>query len=297
MGCPLYPTTRGDAMLRIGEFAWLAQVTVETLRHYDRLGLLKPDHLDRFTGYRTYALDQLPRLNRILALKDLGLSLEEIARMVDRQVKPDEIRSILAGQQAELENEIQEAQTRLARVAARLAQIDMEGKMPEHEVLIKTVEAQWVASRRGKIPSWDQDIFGPTLTRMFDEVSAYLDHMGVECAGAGSALYHESQFIHIGDKREDPDVEAALPIAKPIAESDLVKVRQLPAGAMAYVVHHGSFAGLPLAKQAIFAWIETSGYHRAGAIREVYLHHDPDHRANEDSPRHVTEVQFPVAKD
>ena len=86
-------------MLKIGEFAWLGQVTVETLRHYDRLGLLKPEQLDPFTGYRYYALEQLPRLNRILALKDLGLSLEEITRMLARPVKPDEIRSILAGQQ------------------------------------------------------------------------------------------------------------------------------------------------------------------------------------------------------
>ena len=284
-------------MLKIGEFAWLAQVTVETLRHYDRLGLLKPDHLDGFTGYRYYTLDQLPRLNRILALKDLGLSLEEITRMVDRQVRPDEIRSILTGQQTELEQEIQEAQRRLARVEARLKQIDMEGKMPEHEVLIKTVEAQWVASRREKIASWDQDVFGPTLTRMFDEVGAYLDHIGVECVGAGIALYHESQFVHIGERHENPDVEAALPIAGPVAESGLVRVRQLPVGQVAYVVHHGSFAGLPLAKQAIFAWIEASGYRRAGAIREIYLHHDPDHQANEDSPRHVTEVQFPVVRD
>ena len=57
-------------MLKIGEFAWLSQVTVETLRHYDRIGLLKPDHLDPFTGYRYYSLDQLARLNRILALRE-----------------------------------------------------------------------------------------------------------------------------------------------------------------------------------------------------------------------------------
>jgi hypothetical protein len=63
--------TRRNDMLTIGEFAWLSQVTVETLRHYDRVGLLKPVHLDPFTGYRHYALDQLPRLNHILALKDL----------------------------------------------------------------------------------------------------------------------------------------------------------------------------------------------------------------------------------
>jgi DNA-binding transcriptional MerR regulator len=284
-------------MLKIGEFAWLSQVTVETLRHYDRLGLLKPDHLDQFTGYRYYSLAQLPRLNRILALKDLGLSLEEIARMLDQQVELDEIRSILKGQQAELEREIQEARKRLARVEARLEQIDMEGKMPEHQVLLKTVQAQWIASVREKMSWSGQDILGPTITEMFNQVCEHLDKHGIVSAGSGIALWHENQFIHIAVQKEDMDVETAIPIAKPMPESDKVKVRELPGGEVAFVVHHGGFSGLPLAKQAIFAWIEANGYRRAGPIREVYLHHDPDHQTNEDSPRHITEVQFPVTKD
>ncbi len=82
-------------MLTIGEFAWLSQVTAETLRHYDRLNLLKPAHLDRFTGYRYYSLKQLPRLNRILALKELGLPLSEIRRLLDQPITADEIRRIL----------------------------------------------------------------------------------------------------------------------------------------------------------------------------------------------------------
>jgi len=45
--------------------------------------LLKPSALDPDTGYRYYALDQLPRLNRILALKDLGFPLDEIAHLLD----------------------------------------------------------------------------------------------------------------------------------------------------------------------------------------------------------------------
>jgi DNA-binding transcriptional MerR regulator len=62
-------------MFKIGEFSKFSQVTVKTLRYYDQIGLLKPAEVDRFTGYRYYSVDQLPRLNRILALKDLGLSL------------------------------------------------------------------------------------------------------------------------------------------------------------------------------------------------------------------------------
>jgi len=283
-------------MLKIGEFAWLAQVTVETLRHYDRLGLLKPDHLDPFTGYRHYSLAQLPRLNRILALKDLGLSLEEVERMLNQQVEPDEIRSILASQQAELEREIQEAQRRLSRVEARLKQIDLEGKMPEHEVLLKTVEAQWIASVRQTLSSWEQEVFGPTLSQMFDQVCGYLDRQGVKPAGPGMALYHDDRLVHDSRQRGEPDVETAVPIAKPVPESEQVKVRQMPKTQVAYAVHRGSFAGLLPAKQAVFAWVEANGYRRTGPICEVYLHHDPDHQANKDSPRHITEVQFPVTK-
>ena len=69
-------------MLKIGEFSKFGQVSVKALRHYDELGLLAPARIDRFTGYRYYALDQLPRLNRILAFKDLGFSLDEMATNV-----------------------------------------------------------------------------------------------------------------------------------------------------------------------------------------------------------------------
>lgn len=62
-------------MIRIGLFSKLSQVPVKTLRYYNEIGLLEPAEIDSFTGYRYYSVTQLPRLNRILALKDLGLSL------------------------------------------------------------------------------------------------------------------------------------------------------------------------------------------------------------------------------
>ena len=59
-------------MLKIGDFSRICQVTIKTLRHYDRLDLLKPAEVDRFTGHRYYTLAQVSRLNRILALKEYG---------------------------------------------------------------------------------------------------------------------------------------------------------------------------------------------------------------------------------
>jgi effector-binding domain-containing protein len=173
----------------------------------------------------------------------------------------------------------------------------MEGKMPDFEVLLKTVEGQWIASVREAISSWDQDVVGPTITRMFEEVEEHLHSHGADWAGPGIALYHETQFIHSGVKREDINVETAAPLDGPVPESERVKVRKIPKAEVAYAVHHGSFSGLPLAKRAVFSWIEDNGYHRAGPAREVYLHFDPDREANADSPHHITEVQFPVERD
>ena len=143
-------------MFRIGDFSKLSQVSVKALRYYDELGLLKPVEVDRFTGYRFYSADQLPRLNRILALKDLGLSLEQIARLLERDLPPAQLRGILRLKQAEIEEHIEEERARLARVEARLRQIEEEGKMPTYEVVLKKVSAQRVASIRDIIPTYNQ---------------------------------------------------------------------------------------------------------------------------------------------
>jgi MerR family transcriptional regulator, thiopeptide resistance regulator len=67
--------------MRAKEFANLAGVTVRTLHHYDRLGLLKPRRTD--CGYRLYRESDLERLEQIVALKFLGLPLKEIRELLD----------------------------------------------------------------------------------------------------------------------------------------------------------------------------------------------------------------------
>src|SRR5215813_7359182 len=126
-------------MFKIGDFSRLSRVSVRMLHHYDEIGLFKPLRVDEFTGYRYYAFEQLPRLNRILALKDLGFSLEQIAEMLDEELPAAQIRGMLRLRQAELQQQAQEIRERLARVEARLRQIEEEGKMPDQEVILKQV--------------------------------------------------------------------------------------------------------------------------------------------------------------
>ena len=72
-------------MFKIGEFSKLGQVSTRMLRHYDKLGLLTPSETDPWTGYRYYTIDQLSRLHRIIALKELGLSLPQIAALFESE--------------------------------------------------------------------------------------------------------------------------------------------------------------------------------------------------------------------
>ncbi len=100
-------------MLKIGEFSRLAQVSVKALRLYDRLGLIRPAYVDRFTSYRYYGLEQLPRLHRLLALKDLGFSLEEIGRLLQEEVPVAELCGMLRLHQAPILSTIRPTGTRI----------------------------------------------------------------------------------------------------------------------------------------------------------------------------------------
>src|SRR5689334_3117200 len=95
-------------MFKIGDFSRLSRVTVKALRFYDEMGLLKPCQVDEFTGYRYYAADQLPRLHRILALKDLGFTLEQIRELLQKNVGPNELRTALDAKRCEVRRRVRE---------------------------------------------------------------------------------------------------------------------------------------------------------------------------------------------
>jgi F-type H+-transporting ATPase subunit beta len=113
-------------MFRIGLFAQLCQVSIHTLRHYDEIGLFKPGYVDRFTGYRYYTADQAARLNRILALKEMGMSLDEITLLLDENLSASQLRAMLLAKETELQNRIEDNQAQLARVRTRLKQVEWE---------------------------------------------------------------------------------------------------------------------------------------------------------------------------
>jgi DNA-binding transcriptional MerR regulator len=269
-------------MLRIGDFSRLAQVTIKTLRYYDEVGLLRPAAVDRFTGYRTYTLDQLPRLNRILVLKDFGLSLEQIAHLLEDDLRMGDM---LRSKQAALRQHIEDEQARLARIELRLRQL--EDNMPNHEVIVKHIEPQQVLTIRRILPD------GAGIRPMIDEVKAALRQHHIRSNGPVMALYH-----HAGYRDHDLDIEVAVPVETSPSRTIILSaglpmsLRTIPAVTMAVsVLLQGGYEGIGGAYQALDTYLHEHGHQYLGPAREVYLRGAGDTNI---PAEYLTEVQYPV---
>jgi DNA-binding transcriptional MerR regulator len=282
-------------MFKIGDFSRLTQITIKTLRYYDELGLLKPTQVDRFTGYRYYSIDQLPRLNRILALKDLGLSLEQITQLLENDLPPAQIRGILRLKQVELRQHIKEEQARLARVEARLNYMEQENQMPAYEVILKKIEPQRVVALREIIPTYaDQGA-------LWEELDAYLARHKLTPIGPCLTVYYDPEY-----KERDTDVEVCEPVGGSARSEGRVAVLELPGvETMACIIHHGNFDTISQTYGALTTWVETNGYRITGPNREVYLRAVADLPSDvaypaafltNDPNDRLTEIQFPVEK-
>lgn len=267
-------------MLKIGEFSTLAQISIKTLRHYDEMGLLKPMRVDAETGYRFYSASQLPRLHRILALRDLGFPLNRIADAIDEGVTADALRGMLMLRRIEQEGLVHEEEQRLLRLKARLRLIEMEGLMT-NEVILKDVPPQWIASMRENIPAYR------TIGRLFGKLYSVLGPLGLE--GLGVALFHDEEF-----KEHDIDAEVGIYLKSPVSANESFQVYQLPQATVASVAHHGAFNRIGEAYEALLRWIETSGYRPSCPAREIFLHLSQP--VSRDDESNVTEIQVPVEK-
>jgi DNA-binding transcriptional MerR regulator len=231
-------------MLRIGEFSRLARVSVKALRLYDRLGLLKPAQTDEFTGYRYYSSGQLPRLNAILALKELGFSLEQVALLLDEGSPLERARAMLELRRDEARRALEAERDRLARIEARLRQMDREGAVPTHEVVLKAVGARRVAAVREVLPTYGD------IGVLFGELRGYAERHGVR-AGDWISVWHDEEF-----REENVDGEAAFTTDDPLPEDGRVRQAELSAlGSMACTVHQGPFSTIGGAYAALLAWI------------------------------------------
>jgi DNA-binding transcriptional MerR regulator/predicted transcriptional regulator YdeE len=277
-------------MIKIGEFSKLVQVTVPTLRYYDQVGLLKPVKVDPFTGYRYYSASQLPRLHRILALKGLGFSLEQIGKALDDGLTLDEMRGMLRLRHAQISQQLAEVQSQLLEVETRLQQIEREEQLSTYDVILKQVDPLLVALVRAILPRHSAS--GTLFPEVYDAIVPHVaEALGPHPGQGGQTmvLWYDTEF-----KEHEVDGAAAFILRCRVPERGRMKVEELPASLMAATIHHGSYNTIGQAHEAILKWVEANGYRIVGPDREVYLYNATPIR--QDDPSYVTELQYPVEK-
>ena len=277
-------------MIKIGEFSKLAQVPIATLRYYDQMGLLKPINVDSFTGYRYYAISQLPALNRILALKGLGFSLEQIAEVLDEGLTPEQMRGMLRLRHAQINQQLAEMQGQLLEVEVRLQQIERENRLSPNDVLLKQVEPQLVASVRAILPNHSAvgALFAEVYEALGEHVAAALGPNPGQ-GGQTLVLWYDTEF-----KETDVDGAAAFYVRCPAPDNGRMRVHEMPAALMATTIHHGPYNRINEAHEAVITWIDANNYRIAGADREIYLYNRMPIRR--DDSTYITEIQYPVEK-
>lgn len=276
-------------MFKIGDFSKIARVSGRLLRYYDSIGLLSPQRIEPTTGYRYYAAEQLGRLNKILALKELGLSLDQVARLLDGKISNDEIRGMFMLKKAELERSLSEEALRLRNIESRLQQIDQQGLVADYDVVVKSAPARGYLGYRRNFPA-----FGDAIAALKEAVQHGARRIPERVREALVVVAHsgfddEALDLEIGFAlSEDWERTIALPSRAELAPSELPAVSEA-----ATLVRSGPNYQSHLAFGALGLWMEANQYEIAGPCREVFLQMpfeppDVDHT--------VVEIQFPVRR-
>jgi DNA-binding transcriptional MerR regulator len=276
-------------MFRIGDFSKIAQVSGRLLRYYDEIGLLSPEFTDPQTGYRYYSAQQLPRLNRILVLKELGLSLEQVAQLLARDTSTDEMRGMLALRKAQIEQSVQEEMERLRVVEARLQQIDAYGQVLEPDVILKSIPTQQFLALREVLPSID------ARRRLVQNIATVAprvvgqNNLGHIAIVTHSPIYDpEAHDLEVGYL-----LTGKAPESVRLSEERVLTIRTLPAiETMATFAYEGRISSLHQGHGTLGTWVEQKNWYITGMGREILIQL-PRSETEDDI---LVEIQLPVSK-
>ena len=267
--------------LKIGEFSQLMQVTVKTLRHYEQKGLLVPDEVDEWTGYRYYSIDQMQRLKTIRDLQRLGFSLDEIKDLCDSYSHTPTIR--------QLTEKIKETEAELKLLIARRNQLlDWRNARKEmktmEKISIQSLPEIIVASHREVIPNYAA--IGPMCV---EKIGPEMQRLGCKCPPPGYCftIEHNKEYTPT-----DIDIEYCEQVEEMGEDSAIIKFKRLPAVPKALCMKHiGPYERFYESFTEAFRNIEEQGYKAVGQHRTCYI----DGAWNQEDPeKWLSVIQIPI---
>ena len=267
--------------LKIGEFSQMMQVTVKTLRHYEQKGLLLPDEVDEWTGYRYYSIEQMQKLNTIRDLQRLGFSLDEIKELYDYGSYTPSIRKIT--------EKIRETDEQLKLLLARRRQLlDWRNSRKEIKIMekfsIQSLPEIIVASHREIIPNYEA--LGAICV---NKIAPEMQRLGCKCPPPGYCftIEHNKEY-----KPTDIDIEYCEQVEELGTDSAIIQFKTLPAIPKALCMkHYGPYDRFYESYVELFKYIDEQGYKIIGQHRTCYV----DGPWNqEDEEKWLSILQIPI---
>ncbi|MDD6472801.1 MAG: MerR family transcriptional regulator [Bacteroidales bacterium] len=274
---------RYKTKLKTGEFSRLMQVTVKTLRHYEQRGLLLPDEVDQWTGYRHYGIEQMQRLNEIRQLQQMGFSLDEIADLLEKDAHAPSI--------GQIDEKIKQTEQQLQLLLARRERLtcwrdSRQTIMTMDNFIIQSLPEIIVASHREIIPNYAA--LGPLCCQ---KIGPAMMEAGCRCTQPGYCftIDHNKEY-----KLEDVDIEYCEQVEEILDSTDFIQFKRLPAIPKALCLKHvGPYERFYESFSKALRYLEEKGYHIAGDPRFSYV----DGAWNQEDPeKWVSIIQIPISE-
>jgi DNA-binding transcriptional MerR regulator len=249
-----------DSYLLAGRFGAVTSLTPKALRLYAEQGLLTPAHVDRATGYRYYAADQIPRARLIARLRRLGLPMARIAGLIclSPEARAVELRAWLSAQAARLAD-----QSELVEALTQQAGVEQDDIGP---VRMRDRAATKLLFRQRQVDVGQLD---PFMDGAEADLRAHLRASGLAADGPMS--------VHFNDpvsRDNDGLVEVAISYEGQLQPIGDLRIRLHPAGREAYLPVPAGCENFPMILRvydAIEAWLEAdSGRTCAGVPYEIW---------------------------
>ncbi|MDL2300405.1 MerR family transcriptional regulator [Clostridiaceae bacterium OttesenSCG-928-D20] len=269
-------------MFKIGEFSKLTQVSIRMLRYYDELGLLIPAKTDKFTNHRFYQADQIPLLNKIIFLRDLGFNVSEIATTLNNWDN-EYVSNKLKNKQLEIKLAIKSEQNKLSKIEMAQRDIQQERITMHYNVSIKSIPSFRVFSLRRTIPDYYAE------GQLWKEMATFAKVNNISFPHSAFTIYHDFEY-----KEKDVDIELCSVVTELKAENteDFLFRNTEPVPIMACTMVYGDYKNVAAAYQSFANWLaEHQSYRMIGQSRQI-VHIGAWNESNPDN--YLIEIQVPL---
>jgi effector-binding domain-containing protein/DNA-binding transcriptional MerR regulator len=245
-------------MLSIGEFSKVSSLPIKTLRYYHEIGILEPDEIDDFTGYRYYGDKAFQQAESIKTLKDLGFTLNEIKDILKNCNDDGDTVKYLQEKLTEADKQIEEYKKMKEKLNQFIKYSN--GRKDKHIVGDYEVEKKKVGDIRY------------CSIRHKGKYSDFGKYIGILCRkvarnakGPVFSLYYDCEY-----KEEGADIEVCIGVKKDV-DKEGINCGILEGGKAISLIHKGPYESLSYSYKKIFEYARENGMEIDLPIREFYV--------------------------